>query len=97
MRQAAWVYRVRASVAAKNQRLTWVEGHVGIEQNEVSDKYAKLGSTLPKPPPMQATSPWDIVRHGELMHPPHKTWTHDLIPSHSHDGFHPITWHPRKF
>ena len=39
---------------------------------------------------------WDIVRHGELVLPPHKTWTHDNIPMHAHDCFHPTSWTPLR-
>ena len=43
---------------------------------------------LPPPPPAKPSIPWDVVRHGELMSPPHKVWTHDLFPSHTHENFH---------
>ena len=42
------------------------------------------------PPPVKTSPVWDIIRHGELVLPPHKTWTHDYTPSHTHDRFHPI-------
>ena len=97
VRQATWVLRVRQSIREKGQTLEWVEGHVGHEYNEVSDDFAKQGTTLPRPPPVKASSVWDIIRHGELVLPPHKTWTHDYTPSHTHDRFHPISWKPLKF
>ena len=97
VRQARWVTAVRQSLQSKKQSLCWVEGHAGIAHNEASDHYAKLGTTLPLPPPQTSSSPWDVVRHGELMAPPHKVWTHDLIPTHSHEHFHPVSWRPLKF
>ena len=44
------------------------------------------------------STPWDMIRDGELMpFPPHKIWTQDLIPKRSHEGFHPASWRPLKF
>ena len=83
--------------AGDGQQLEWVEGHAGHIFNEVSDDFAKRGTTLPKPTPARPTSKWDVIRHGELVLPPDKTWTFDHIPSHSHDHFHPLSWRPLKF
>ena len=72
-------------------------GHMGHVYNEASDGYAKLGTTLPPPPAAaKPSTPWDIVRQGELMAPPHKVWTHERIPTHAHDGFHPISRRPLR-
>ena len=46
------------------------------------------------PPPALRPSPWDIIRQGEHVLPPHKVWSHDLIPSHQNEHFHPISWRP---
>ena len=96
IRQAFWVAKVRSSLSSKGQTLEWVEGHTGNTHNEVSDEYAKIGTELP-PPPARRTSPWDVIRIGEIFLPPHKVWTHDLSPSHSHDSFHPASWRPLRF
>ena len=53
VRPAFRVHSVRASLSAKSQSLEWVEGHMGEEYNEVSDKWAKIGTVLPPPPPHQ--------------------------------------------
>ena len=95
IRQEGWVQKVRRTLSAKGQQPEWVEGHVGHEFNEASDQYARLGTALP-PPPARPSSPWDVVRHGESMVPPHKVWTHDLPPSHTHQDFHPLSWRPLK-
>ena len=97
IRQALWVREVRTSILAKCQGLEWVEGHTGDVHNEMSHKYAKIGRALPRPPPQKRTTPWDVIRHGELMAPPHKVWTHSLFPSHAHEGFHPLSWSPLRF
>ena len=96
VRQSRWVPQTRHSLLSKNQSLEWIEGHTGHVHQEKSDEFAKYGSTLP-PPPDTAQTPWDVVYRSELMLPPHKVWTHDLIAQHSHDHFHPSTWYPLKF
>ena len=97
VRQAFWVQEVRTSILAKCQGLEWVEGHTGEVHNEMSDKYAKIGTALPLPPPQTRVTPWHVVRHGERMAPPHKVWTHGLFPTHAHEGFHPLSWRPLRF
>ena len=47
-------------------------------------------------PPPAPQCPWDVVRHGELQSAPHKVWTHDLVPTHTHEGFHQLSWRPLK-
>ena len=89
VRQAFWVQQVWSSVLSRGQSLEWVEGHVGHEFNEVSDTYAKVGTTLPLPPPMVPSTPWDVIRCGKRVLPPTKVWTHNLIPLHTHDQ---ATW-----
>ena len=59
-------------------------GHLFQER---SDEYAKYGSTHPFPPPATPSTPWDIIRHRELLSPPHRVWTHDLSRTHTHDHF----------
>ena len=97
VRQAFWVQEVRTSILAKCQGLELVEGHTGEVHNEMSDKYAKVCMALPLPPPQTRVTPWDVVRHGERMAPPHKVWTHGLFPTHTHEGFHPLSWRPLRF
>ena len=94
-RQSRWVLQARHSLLSKNQSLEWFEGHTCHVHQEKSDEFAKYGST--PPPPHTAQTPWDVIYRGELMLPPHKVWTHDLIAQHSHDHFHPSTWYPLKF
>ena len=55
-----------------------------------------LPNWAPSSPPPRAlrTSPWDIIRQGEHLLPHHKVWPHDLIPSHLHEHFDPISWRP---
>ena len=96
IRQAFWVGKVRSSLSFKGQTLEWLEGHTGNTHSEVSDEYAKIG-TEPPPLPARKTSPWDVIRVGEIFLLPHKVWTHDLSPSHSHESFHPISWRPLRF
>ena len=96
VRQAFWVQQVRSQVLSRGQSLEWVEGHVGHEFNEVSDTYAKVGTALPLPPPKVPSTPWDVICSGERVLPPQKVWTHDLIPSHTHDPFHPLSWRPLR-
>ena len=55
VRQALWVREVRTSILAKCQDLEWVEGHTGDVHNEMSDKYAKIGTAVPNPPHRNAT------------------------------------------
>ena len=31
------------------------------------------------------------------MLPPHKVWTHDLVPRNSHEHIHPVSWCPMKY
>ena len=97
VRQAHWVQEVRSSLSSKGQTLEWVEGHTGDTHNEADDEYAKIGTVLPLPAPMRRQHPWDVIRHGERLLPPHKVWSHDSIPSHSHDSFHPLSWRPLRF
>ena len=96
LRQAHWVRVVRSSLLQKGQSLEWVEGHVGHQYNELSDHYAKVGTLLPPPPPATCTSPWEVIREGEVTLPPHKVWRHDLVPSHQHEHFHSVSWRPLK-
>ena len=70
VRQAHWVQLVRASLRSKEQDLDRVEGHTGQQFNRASDHYAKLGTP---PPPALRTSPWDIIRQGEHVLPPHQS------------------------
>ena len=49
------------------------------------------------PPPEAKQTPWDVIRHGERMLPPHKVWTHDLVPQHSHEHIHQVSWCPTKY
>ena len=95
--QAYWVQAVREGTTAKSQSPEWVEGHCGHEFNEAADKYAKIGTALPSSPPARPKTPWDVVRHGELVLPPHKVWSHDLAPHHTYAGFHPLSWRPLRF
>ena len=96
LRQVQLVRQVRSSLRQKGQSLEWVEGHVGHQYDELSDHYAKVGTLLPPPPPATRTSPWEVIRQGEVTLPPHKVWTHDLVPSHQHEHFHPVSWRPLK-
>ena len=56
-RQAYWVQAVREGTTAKSQSPEWVEGHCGHEFNEAADKYAKIGTALPSPPPLPDPKP----------------------------------------
>ena len=38
-----------------------------------------------------------MIRHGERLLPPHKTWTRDLAPTHTHLRFHPSSWRPLRY
>ena len=96
VRHAKWVLQARESLLCKNQSLEWIEGHTGHIIQERSDEHVKYASTLPLPRPAKASSPWDVVRHGEVLSPPHKSWTHNLIPSHSQENFHPSSWKPLR-
>ena len=31
------------------------------------------------------------------MLPPHQVWTHDLVPQHSQEDIHPVSWCPMKY
>ena len=97
VRHSRWVLQARQSLLSKNQSVDWIEGHTGHVHQERSNEYGKYGSTLSQPPPDSPQSPWDIVYRGELMLPPHKVWTHDLVVQHSHEHFHPSSWNPLKF
>ena len=97
VRQAHWVQEVRSSLSSKGQTLEWVEGHTGDTHNEAADEYAKIGTVLPLPAPLRRQHAWDVIRHGERLLPPYKVWSHDSIPSHSHDSFHPLSWRPLRF
>ena len=46
--------------------------------------------------PTHPSTPWDVIRSGERVLPPHKVWTHDLIPSLTRDHFHPLSWCPLR-
>ena len=94
--QSSSVIQARHSLFSKNQSLEWIEGHTGHVHQETSDEFPKYGSTL-LPPPDSAQTPWDVIYRSELMWPPHKVWTHDLIAQHSHDHFRPSTWYPLNF
>ena len=96
VRQSYWVQKVRVSIIERKQRLDWVEKHVGHDFNEISDRYAKLGTALPLPSPQTRATRWDIIRSGEQVLPPDKTWTQDLVPTHTHDHFHLISWRPLR-
>ena len=87
---------MRASVLSKGQTLEWVEGHTGDTHNVVSNKYAKIRTVLPPPPPAIKNTPWDVIRHRERIPPPNKVWTQSLFPSHTHAGFHPLSWRPLR-
>ena len=80
VRRAPWVQEVRTSIHAKCQDLEWVEGHTADVHNEMLDKYAKIGTALPQPPPQKRKTPWGVIPHGEHMAPPHKVRTHSLFP-----------------
>ena len=54
----------------------------------------KWAPPSPTPPIASNTSPWDIIKQGEHVLPPNKVWSHDLIPSHLHEHFHPVSWRP---
>ena len=97
LRYAHYVQLARKSIQSKCHAVEWIEGHTGHLFQERSDEFAKYGSTLPLPPAAKPSSPWDVVRHGELMSPPHKVWTHDLFPTHTHENFHSSSWRPLKF
>ena len=80
----------------KALRLQHVPGHVGVAGNEIADKHAKYAcATLPPPPSPTPRYCSEVVAQGELVTPPHKTWTRGLIPHHTPDGIHSISW--RKY
>ena len=91
-----WVLCARQSPLSKNQSVEWVEGHTGHLHQEGSDEYAKYGSTLPPPPPDSPQPPRDVIVRGELMEPPQKSWTHDLVAERTHDDFHSSSWQPLR-
>ena len=78
IRQAGWVQKVRHSLSAKGQRPEWVEGHVGHEFNEASDRYARLGTALPPPPLHGPLLPGTLFGMASPWFPPtksgHTTW-----------------------
>ena len=91
---ASWVQEVRSSLPSKGRTLEWVEGHTGDTHNKAADEYAKIGTILPLPASLRHRHPWNVIRHGECLLPPHKVWSKDSIPSHFHDSFHPLFWRP---
>ena len=95
IRQAGWVQKVRRSLSAKGNSQSGLKGTWAM--NSTSPLISMRVLALPPPPPARRSSPWDIVRHGESTVPPHKVWTHDLCPSHTHQDLHPLSWRPLKF
>ena len=96
LREAHWVRQVRSSFLQGGQSLECVKGDVGLQDNELSNDNAKVGTPLPRPPLATRTSRWEVIHQGEVTLSPHQVWTHDLVPTHQHEHFGPVSWRPLK-
>lgn len=57
---------------------------------------AKEAAKLGPQPPQKPQKVWEFTHEGEVFQPPHKVWTHEMIPKHSNVGIHPISFSPLK-
>jgi hypothetical protein len=87
---------IRHLVSAKSLKVQKVKAHATDHLNNLCDVYAKTAAFLPPPAPTPPSSVWDVIRYGVLQHPPHKTWTHEAIPVHAHQGIHSISFVPLR-
>ena len=94
IRQFRFVMLARRLLSERGIQLKWVKAHAGIEGNEMADVSAKIASKLPPQPPMKPREFWDLAAEGELMAPPHKTWTQYFAPHHSHRDINHLSWRP---
>ena len=81
----------------KGNSQTGLKGTLAMSSTKPLISMCLLSLPSPPPPPARPSSPWDVVRHGESMVPPHKVWTHNLTPSHTHEDFQPLSCRPLKF
>ena len=97
LKEAYWVGLARAELKRKGSPLEWEKAHAEIRGNELADRFANLGTKLPLPSGFQRSfQPWQVCINGEPFHPPHKVWTHSLIPSHRPRNIHTSTYTPLK-
>ena len=57
----------------------------------------KSAQSFPPLPPCVDSTPRMSSGTVSACCPPHKVWSHDSIPYHSHDSFHPLSWRPLRF
>ena len=88
IKHSRWVLCTRQSLLSKNQSVEWVEGHTGTCTKKDPTSMPVTDPPSPPPPPDSPKSPWGVIVPGELMEPPQKIWTHDLVVQHTHDNFH---------
>ena len=97
LNEAYWIGLARAELKAKGSTLQWEKAHAQIRGNEIADDFANRGTKLPLPTGFSRSfRPWEICINGEPFLPPHKVWTHDLIPSHRPRHIHTTTYPPLK-
>ena len=90
LKEAYWVGLARGELKAKGSSLEWEKAHAQIRGNELADDFANRGTKLPLPTGLpRSYRPWEVCINGEPFLPPHKVWTHDLIPSHRPRHIHP--------
>ena len=97
LKEAYWVELARAELKRKGSPLEWKKAHSEMRGNELADSFANLGTKLPLPTGFKLShNPWEVCKNGEPFLPPHKVWTHSLIPSHRPRNIHPSTNTPLK-
>lgn len=96
VKEKTWVLRARSLVKEFSHTISWIKGHAESEGNNYADFLAKAAAKMLPQPPQKPQTPWEFAYEGEVFHPPHKVWTHDLIPTHSQTGIHQISFAPLR-
>ena len=69
-----------------------MKAHASSTGNNNVDALANRACGPPPLRPQGRQSPWDILDGGPRQHPPHKTWTEPMIPTHRHRNIHRISF-----
>jgi ribonuclease HI len=88
---------IRDLVRVKSLQLQKVKAHATDALNNLCDLFAKAAAFLPPLPPPKRQHAWEVFHSGVVQCPPHKTWTHQAIPTHAHVGIHPSSFRPLRW